>query len=533
MIRQSGNRAQNPTRSRRWAARIVIACLALEVVYLIAGNLCIRMGLIETAFNSTPEAEFVAWDSGVTFLPGLFSFEGFSYRAQTLGSQTYFHLAKLDARISLARLLFKKLHIRRLRARDMDYRYRDRIDFPCWSEGSGQPFPATPTNIEYYPEIPGLENPPHPKPEDIYPREEEARRWKIKISGARIEGAVRVAYNEIRLEGQGSVRGGMTAVLKETSAIDRGKVRVVPATLVWGPRMVTENLDLDADIAVEPFPSECAETSEIISGLSGRLHVSGKDADGFTVNVGALESLLPGQGLLSIESGTGELGGLMEARGGKISSGRLDLVADDVILKRLEVPLHGDLEVHATCKDGDLATNRFDLSGTTFRLDDIAKSGSSEKQQEKLDPWFGTLEFEEGFVSFGSPMMLDSHVRLTMHDTRPVLNLLRNFTNELEWLPLTRNVKGLDGTMDLDFGEGYVNVDNLRLTGEGVEILGWVHVRNQVKNGRIYAEHGRRAAGMAFDGDDGKVVIFRPRRWFDGQGGPPSSGTPEPVPEEL
>jgi hypothetical protein len=71
------------------------------------------------------------------------------------------------------------------------------------------------------------------------------------------------------------------------------------------------------------------------------------------------------------------------------------------------------------------------------------------------------------------------------------------------------------------------------LTGENVEILGWVYVRNQVKNGRIYARHGRRAAGMAFDGGDGKVVMVRPRRWFDRQDGPPSSGTPEPVPEEL
>jgi hypothetical protein len=497
----------------------------LEVVYLIAGNLCIRMGVIENAFNSMPEADFVSWESGTTYLPGLFSFEGFTYRGQTLGGQTYFHLSKLDAHISLRRLLFKRLVVRGLRARDLDYRHRDRIDFPCWSGASGEPFPGTPANIEYYPEIPGLENPPNPKPEELYPQKEESKPWRIEISGARIKGSVRVAYNAIRLEGRGLVGGGMTAVLKETTAIDRGKVRVVPATLVWGPKVVTDNLDLDIDIAVAPFPSECAEMPEILSGLSGRLHVSGKDADGFTFNVGALEPLLPGQGLLSIESGTGELGGLMEVGEGEVSSGRLDLVADDVVLKRQDVTLHGDLEVHASLSEGNLATRRFDVSGTIFRLDDIAKMASSTKKQQKYDPWYGHLEFEKGTVTFGKPMSLDSQVRLTMHDTRPFVALVRKGTDRgLKWLSLTRNVKGLAGTMELDFGKGFVAVDDLNLTGEDVEILGWLHIRDQKKNGRIFARHGARAVGVAFDEGKGKVVTTRPRRWFDKQTSPQVNG---------
>jgi hypothetical protein len=75
--------------------------------------------------------------------------------------------------------------------------------------------------------------------------------------------------------------------------------------------------------------------------------------------------------------------------------------------------------------------------------------------------------------------------------------------------------------MDLDFGEGFVTVDNLILTGEDVEILGWVHTRNQIKNGRIYARHGARAVGLSFDGDKRKVVTIRPRKWFENQRRPP------------
>ena len=266
-----------------------------------------------------------------------------------------------------------------------------------------------------------------------------------------------------------------------------------------------------------------SEESEIIAGISGTLTFAGRESNGFSVNVAALDPLLPGQGVLSITSGTGELGGHLEVREGILESGRLDLVADDVILERREVPLQGDLEVHVAFAKRALETGRFDVSGTTFRLDDIVNTQPTAKQ-EKLDPWFCNLEFEEGIVTFGTPMALDSRVRVKMHDTRPVVALLRNFTNQLKWLSLTRNAKSIDGTMDLDFGKGFVAVDDLRLNGEDVEILGWVHIRDRKKYGRIFARHGSRAAGVAFDGGDGKVVTFRPRHWFDKQQGSPSTG---------
>ena len=78
MSRLSREGDARPGRLRRWVIRIGVAFLVLEVAYLIAGNLCIRMGLIESAFNSQPEADFISWESGVTYIPGLFSFEGFA-----------------------------------------------------------------------------------------------------------------------------------------------------------------------------------------------------------------------------------------------------------------------------------------------------------------------------------------------------------------------------------------------------------------------------------------------------------------------
>lgn len=517
MIRQSDASAPGSARWRRWAIRIGLACLALEVVYLIAVNLCLRLGVFESSINDKPEEVFVSWESGVTLFPGHATFRGFEYRGQTTAGQTYIHLAKVGGRVGLIGLLSKTVDLRGVDAVDVDFRYRERVDYPCWREDSGQPFPDTPANIEFFPEIPGFENPPNPKPEEIYSQESESDPWTVKFSGARIGGAVRLAYNDLRINGEGSVKGGMTIVLGESNAIDRGVVRLGPAAVTWASKLLTEDLDLSFDVRVKPFPTLCSELPEIMAGTSGNLTIAGSNSDGFAMNVEALTPLVPGQGVLSIESGTGELGGRLEKKENMSASGRLDLVADDVILKRREIPLHGDLEMHAVLTEGNLATGTFDVSGSTFRLDDIAQSGTSQIEQEKLDPWYGHLEFEEGIVTFGTPMTLDSHVRLQMEDTRPVLILLRKFTKQMKWLNFTRNVKGLNGTMDLDFGKGYLTVDGLSITGEGVEILGWIHTRNQIKNGRLFAKHGARSAGVAFDDGVGKVVMINSRRWFEKQ----------------
>ncbi|MEJ2581581.1 MAG: hypothetical protein P8127_08080, partial [Acidobacteriota bacterium] len=490
-------------------------------VYLIVGNLCIRTGVLEGMINDKPQGDFVSWESGLTVFPGFGSFKGFTYRGQTRGSQIYVHLAKVSGRIGLIGLLSKTVNLRGVDGRDLDYRYRERIDYPCWNEESGVPFPGTPADIEFYPEIPGLQNPPDPKPEDIYSQEPEARPWTVTISDAHIKGAVRIAHNTIRIDGEGSVNGGVTVVLRESAAIDKGEVRLAPAVVMLGSRVLTEDLNLEADVRVKAYPAECAEMAEIIVGTSGNVTIAGSDSNGFSVNMDAFNPLLPGQGQISIESGTGELGGRFAIGEDGEISGQLDLVSDDVVIKRLDVPLHGDLAFQAQLNEGDLTTMRFDVSGTTFHLDDITKTGDSVEQQQKLEPWYGHLEFEEGVLTLGTPMAMASGVRLTMHDTRPVLILLRKFTNQLKWLSLTRNAKDIDGTMDLAFGEDFVAVDNLSLTGENVEILGWVHVRDGLKYGRIFARHGARSAGVAFDGSESKAVTIRSRNWFENQPRPP------------
>jgi hypothetical protein len=292
MAAGSDNEPKRTAVLRRWAIRIVCTFLTLEVVYLIVGNLCIRTGVLEGIINHRPEENFVSWESGLTIFPGLATFEGFTYRGQTLGGQVYVRLAEVNGRVGLLGLLFKTVDLRGVDGRDLDYRYRERIDYPCWIGNPGAPFPGVPADIEYYPEIPGLNNPPDPKPEEIYSQEKDLNPWTVKISGARIDGSVQVTYNAIGINGEGSVRGGMEIVLNESSAINRGRVLLAPATVTWGAETLTEDLALDADFRVNPFPAGCSGLPDIVAGSSGSMTVASSESGGVAVNMRAFDPLL-------------------------------------------------------------------------------------------------------------------------------------------------------------------------------------------------------------------------------------------------
>ena len=628
---------------RKWAIRIAVALLVSEVVYVVGANFFLRSGRLLQLINKKPEKTSINWDSAVTYLPGFATVEGFTLRSQTKKDQVYVHVAEADARISLIKLAFKTIHIRGVNARDVDFRYRERLDRPPKAGQEEEPS-GPPLNLEYYPEIPGFTNPPDPKPEDLYPRKKKKRPWTIKITGADVEGPVKVAFNAFRLDGDGSVGGGVTVKPRKTITIHRGRLGLERTTVKLGPETLTENLAIHADLGFETFPAKGAEFSDVIGGIAGDLSLAGRlgekaavskeitpgittfgagvvaanleikngvllagsqftlESDAFHVTIMGLDAtgsaevsggtvkvnrehvtsvrvafgdfefvdpddgiaditgtglemnarwnsfsvagtvpasfvevvvppaqihdvstfnaLIPGESTLSLQSGTGEVESRLEISD-RIAVGAVDLVAKEIALRSRDVPQYGDLEVHATLAKGDLEARQFDLSGTTIRLDNIVNEELSERKQEKLDAWFSDVELEHGIVTIGKPMTAAGRVGIKMHDTRPLVALLNEFGVKLKALSLMPNVKGVDGTMDVDFGKGYIEVENLDLTGKDLEVLGWIHVRDKKANGRLFTKYGILAAGVALDQGKAKVHLGKPRKWFEEQPGPP------------
>ena len=163
-----------PPMIRKWAIRVGVALLVFEVVYVVAANAFLRTGMLSELINKKPEKTNISWDSVSTYLPGFATVRDFELRSQTKKDQIYLRVADADARISLVKLIFKTIHIRGVDAEDVDFRYRERLDRPPKGRSEDEPR-KEPTDVEFWPEIPGYSNPPDPKPEDLYPLKKKKR----------------------------------------------------------------------------------------------------------------------------------------------------------------------------------------------------------------------------------------------------------------------------------------------------------------------------------------------------------------------
>jgi len=629
---------------RIWAIRAGIALFVFEVFYLVAANYLLRTGLLIELINRKPEKTNISWDSAKTYLPGFATVDNFELRSQTRKDQIYLRVAHADARISLVKLAFKTIHIRGVDAEDVDFRYRERIDRPPKAGNVNGP-PTEPTVVEYWPEIPGYSNPPDPKPEDLYPHKKKNRPWTIKITGAEVAGPVKIAIGEARIEGDGSVGGGVTVKPRDTIRIHRGTLKLKPTTIRFGPDVVTRDLELDADLRFAPFPAKGAKIGDILGGISGDLVVAGQlgeratvrylitpgisafgsgnidailrfkngviragseyslrsdtfhlmvmgldafgsaavsgkteqeksehvtsskisfgafqfvdpkdgsvDISGSGLELNALwnglsigshvpatsvdlvvptaeihdmstfNAIIPEQTALRLESGTGTVDVRLEISE-RVATGTLDLVAKEISLETKDTPLVGDLEVHAKLAEGDLPAKHFDLEGTTIRLDNVIGRDLSEKKQKKLDAWFCDVELKQGEITFGKPLTTIGTVTIKMHDTRPVMALLKQLGAGPGWLSLAPNIKNVAGTLDVDLQQDYLAFDGLSMDGDGFEALGWMHVDTPKTDGRLFVRFKKVMAGVSIDDGKTKIHLSKPRKWFDEQ----PNGTP-------
>jgi len=637
-MRADPDRRPRP-RLRKWGLGIAIALLALEVLYVVAANVALRSQFVADLINRKPEKMLIQWSSATTYFPGVVHVEGFSMRNQSRKVQFYLEVREVRAVISLLKLPFKTLHLRNANATDADFRLRRRLDFvrPADSESQEPPKPALGT--EFFPEIPGLTNPPDPKPEDLYPRKKKrGRPWTIRLGGVDIDGDIQVAIDRFRLEGDGRVGGAMTYKLRDSIRIRRANLDLYSTRLLVDSEIASDDLELKARSRWEPFPAKGAKLPQIIGGVSGTISIRGNvhrkgtlttqivpgvttfgvgaldmaleldhgavkpgtaltlNSDDFDVRVMALDArgsatvagattrkdgadvtevrvtfdeyslvdaetaavaaqgtgfkvdstwrdlalfggtlptsvaielprtdlpdvsvlggLLPPQDNFSIVGGSGEVEASLSIDETGTAVGRIELDANKIDVEVRDVPMHADLAVHGNLREGNLEARRFEVSDTTVTLDNVVSRAPNESKKE-TEPWWCSVELENGTVVFSKPITADGSVNIKMHDTKPVVALISDFTKPPKWMSLMPNVKNVEGQLDLDMAITYTEVNNVVITGDKLELLGDVRMADKVANGRIFARYGIASAGIALTDGKAKLHLAKPRKWFE------------------
>jgi hypothetical protein len=639
-------RPLNP-RVRRWLVGLAIACLALELVYVVAGRVLLRGDTLERLINKKPEKFRIEFTGARSWLPGVVSVDTLTLHGQSRGVQWYLAADEVRGRLSLWRLVRKTVHVRAAHTAGLDFRLRKRLDPPPVVGEDGVARPRQVTGARHFPDIPGFSNPPEPAPEALYPPPKVLKKpWVIDLGGVEVDGPVNVAVNRARIEGAGEVSGAMVFRTRESIEVRRGNLRWGEARVLIDSEVAIDDLALDVASRWRPFPAKGAKLPQILGGISGRVAIAGTmrtaaavplelvpglpveatgrlettlhledgallpgstysltsddlsvgllglkaagtarltaatgagterpqtdlaiDLESFALfdpadaavgvrgaglavrasweglsladfrpatavevtvppteisDVGVFGALLPPPWGLDLTSGTGTVSARLAVDAERVASGRFDLESQQVRLKTRGTPVRADLAVHAELARGDLKERRFEMPEATIAIANAAADVPGE--QRKGGPWWCSLKLERASVTLGTPIAAAGSLAVKMRDTRPIMRLIDELSDPPAWFALVPEVENVDGTMTFAADGAASVVRDVTLTGESLEILGWLRLADKKADGRVYAKYGILAAGVGIDAGKSSVHVVRPRRWFDAQ----PSGPAEP-----
>jgi len=212
--------------------RVAAVLLALQLVYLVAGNAAIKSQLIKKAVSGSEGFE-LDYASAYTLWPGHVHVEQLALRVEDYNIQFEVALGSAEVDISLSQLLFKKFRVTRLDASGTRFRMRHKL-IVVGDDAE---------RVAAYPPIRGFADPPYfvgvrpaPTPEDV------ARHlWQVRIENVTAR-VTELWVMEHRFVGEGVARGSFVVMPARWVQVEPAELTLERGTLRLGQHVVADEV---------------------------------------------------------------------------------------------------------------------------------------------------------------------------------------------------------------------------------------------------------------------------------------------------
>jgi hypothetical protein len=194
------------------------------------------------------------------------------------------------------------------------------------------------------------------------------------------------------------------------------------------------------------------------------------------------------------------------------AQGEVNLRASGVELALLDQHLRGDLQLALRLAEGDLATRQFNAARSYLRLDQVQRQNG---QRPGDAGWWVQLDFDDAQLRWTEQIRLASRVALTMRDTGLLARLFLARARDSAWLGRLLDVRGIEGSAQLDLNDTRIRLSDVDLRGENLMLLADLKLAEGTSNGALYASLGALGLGVELNDSEPTLRILRPRRWFD------------------
>lgn len=224
---------------QRLVKRVVQVLVGLELFYVALVNVMLSTGGLESLLNQVPAIVVIQFDSAYSLWPGMVRVQGLSIRSQDPSMQWIVTAERAQGNVDLLALPHMIFAADDVIASGVTFHLRFR-------QGDGPP--PTPGTT---PDIPGLSNPPNPKPEDFYT--DPPRPWTIRLTGMDVTQLGDIWIEQYRFLGESRASGDLDIAPLDRVSIQNAKLQFESGGAFLGQQPVVQELTGPVQFTVGPF----------------------------------------------------------------------------------------------------------------------------------------------------------------------------------------------------------------------------------------------------------------------------------------
>lgn len=220
--------------------------------------------------------------------------------------------------------------------------------------------------------------------------------------------------------------------------------------------------------------------------------------------------------------GSGSLSGDLHLdAAGQVGEGNVRVRGRQARLQAAGLALAGDLDLDARLRRAELHDKRFDLSGSTLRVQGV-RYGDGDRQRD----WWATLRVPQGRIAAAPATQADAQVQMQMRDAGPVLAVFAQRSDAPAWLLKLVDAGQLDARGQLRWSKDALWLDRLHAENQRVSLRARLRVGDAGTQGDLYARWGVLGVGVALRGEQRQWHLLNAREWYERQ----PAWLPEPPP---
>ncbi|MDP9033496.1 MAG: hypothetical protein M3O50_01710, partial [Myxococcota bacterium] len=325
VVREHGSGLETNARAgslwSRCMRAVLLALVALAVVYEIGMNVFLMTGALGRVVSFDPESFTVRYASAWSVLPGYVHARNLFIRSKDGHVEFELRIDRCTFQAALSDLMRRKFTATSVRGEGVVFRARRRL----------APEDATPRVLAALPPIEGLEAVPLLGPQKPPPDDANYKLWSVQLANVEARSVRELWIDEIRLVGDMDVRGAFSLRPLRWVTIGPASVTLRRGRVTRGDDLLAEPVTGTLDVTVDGFDPRAVEGAEVMRFLSVRsaLHAALPRFE----SVGAL--LAPGTTappLLVRGQGSAECN-LIVRRGVLASPSHIELVADSLAVE--------------------------------------------------------------------------------------------------------------------------------------------------------------------------------------------------------